>query len=172
MDIGSILLILALALAVVLFVSQPFLKQPVKEGVAPKSALATNERTRSALLAERDRVLDALQELDFDQALGKIPGEDFSLQRGSLTARGAEVLRELDRLGAHAEPRPAGDRLEADISARRGAGEAGMGVGDSIEDQIAARRRAREEKSVGFCPKCGRPLQKSDRFCPKCGTAL
>jgi len=69
------------------------------------------------------------------------------------------------------------DRLEAAIAARRadaqaGASTANIGAGDSIEDQIAARRRAREEKSVGFCPKCGRPLQKSDKFCPKCGTAL
>ncbi len=34
---------------------------------------------------------------------------------------------------------------------------------------IANRRRARSEKSSGFCPQCGKPIQKSDRFCPKCG---
>ena len=43
---------------------------------------------------------------------------------------------------------------------------------DAIEVMLSDRRRARQEKSGGFCPKCGRSLQKSDRFCPKCGARL
>jgi predicted amidophosphoribosyltransferase len=37
---------------------------------------------------------------------------------------------------------------------------------------LAARRRARQDKSAGFCPQCGSPVQKSDLFCPRCGKAL
>lgn len=164
MDLGSLFLILALALAVTLFVSQPFLKQPSNAITGSAAAFNSNEHSRSALQAERDRVLDALQELDFDQALGKIPAEDYPIQRGSLIARGVEVLRELDGV----DPRAA-NPLEDAIADRW---DANIGAVDPLEDQIAARRRAREEKSVGFCPKCGHPLQKSDRFCPKCGTPL
>jgi len=28
------------------------------------------------------------------------------------------------------------------------------------------------EKSGGFCPRCGKPVQKSDLFCPRCGATL
>lgn len=177
MDIGSFFLILALALAVGLFIAQPFFKSVRKESSTSNVAFETREHVRSSLLAEREQVLDALQELDFDEALGKIPEEDFPFQRNSLMAQGAAVLRKLDELEASPVTQSAEDRLEAAIAARRvdlqaGAGTVLPGAGDAIEDQIAARRRSREEKSVGFCPKCGRPLQKSDKFCPKCGTPI
>ncbi len=42
-------------------------------------------------------------------------------------------------------------------------------VDDELEMMLSNRKRARQEKSAGFCPKCGGPLQKSDKFCPKCG---
>lgn len=177
MDIGSLFLILALALAVGLFIAQPFLNSAFKEGSGRKVAFEARDHVRSALLAEREQVLDALQELDFDQALGKIPAEDFPYQRSRLLAQGAAVLRKLDELEPSVGVMSAEDRLEAAVAARRAetrgaAASANIGAGDAIEDQIALRRRAREEKSAGFCPKCGRPLQTSDRFCPKCGTAL
>jgi hypothetical protein len=47
-----------------------------------------------------------------------------------------------------------------------------VGQDDDLETLIANRRRVRKEKSAGFCPQCGGPLQKSDRFCPKCGKKL
>jgi predicted amidophosphoribosyltransferase len=43
---------------------------------------------------------------------------------------------------------------------------------DDVETILAARRRERQGKSGGFCPNCGRSIQKSDRFCPKCGQIL
>ncbi len=177
MDIGSLFLILALALAVGLFIARPFLNSSVNEASDRNIAFEAREHVRSALLAEREQVLDALQELDFDQALGKIPAEDFPFQRSRLLAQGAAVLRNLDEMEPPEAEASAEDRLEAAVAARRAetraaVASANIGAGDAIEDQIALRRRAREEKSAGFCPKCGRPLQKSDRFCPKCGTAL
>ncbi len=177
MDIGSLFLILALALAVIFFIARPFFKPEEKKGPAVKEAIETREHLRSALLAEEEHVLDALQELDFDDALGKIPAEDYPVQRTSLLNQGANVMRQLDQLEERDVTQSAEDRLEAAIAARRAdtraiAGAAGIGARDAIEDQIATRRRAREEKSVGFCTKCGHPLQKSDKFCPKCGTAL
>ena len=177
MDIGSFFLILALALAVGLFIAQPFLKTVTNDVTGKKVAFEAREHVRSALLAEREQVLDALQELDFDQVLGKIPAEDFPIQRNRLLAQGAAVLRKLDELIPPETELSAEDRLEVAIAERRSetrtaASAANISAGDAIEDQIALRRRTREEKSAGFCPKCGRPLQKSDQFCPKCGTAL
>jgi hypothetical protein len=172
MDIGSLFLVLALALVVGLFIAQPFLQNSPRVNAGYKKKVESQEHTRSALLAEKDRVLDALQELDFDRALEKIPDEEYAAQRKSLLVHGTEALRELDQLEAHSETKGAEERLVEATSARHEAGSVNIGAGDAIEDQIAARRRARDENSAGFCPKCGRPLQKSDRFCPKCGTAL
>lgn len=188
MDLGSIFLILALFIVVVLFISRPFFeKAPRVEDV---EAVRT-DHDLSSLMAERDRVLNALQELDFDYALGKIPEEDYPEQRARLLEYGAGVLRQLDEMQAVQANDSAEDRLEAVIAARRAdarsagrpgmqpaaaqAGASGSAVAtadDEIEAIIANRRRDRQEKSGGFCPQCGGAVQKSDRFCPKCGTTL
>ena len=69
MEIGSIFLILALFILVALFVARPFFEN--------KSVSVTEkEQEISSLMAEHDRVLGALQELDFDHYMGKIPEED------------------------------------------------------------------------------------------------
>ena len=189
MDIGSLFLLLALVILVIFFIAQPFFNRQ-KASARP----AGNGKQRAALLrAERARVIQALQELDFDYSLGKVPEEDYPGQRNALLLRGAEVLQKLDAL----QPQPptrgagsaraadpvgeAGDRLEEALAARRKAlsqAETPTGGPDvDLEALIAARRRARNgsaprEKSIGFCPQCGKSIQKSDRFCPKCGTEL
>ena len=174
MDLGSLFFILALFVLVGLFVSRPLIEK--------KATIVTkNEHDLSALLAEKERTLTALQELDFDAALGKIPEDDYPKQRELLKQRGAGVLRQIDALQGQTLSENAEKRLEAAIAARRISGqvilaEGGNGGGnyadDAVEALIAARRRSRQGKAAGFCPKCGRPLQQSDRFCPKCGAAI
>ncbi|MBM3144895.1 MAG: hypothetical protein FJ010_07960 [Chloroflexi bacterium] len=159
MDIGSIFLILALFLLTALFVGQPLFDRKSAAGRHSTSELST-------LLAERDRILNAISELDFDYTLGKIPAEDYPLQRGQLVQRGAEVLRQLDEYQGQAASDSASDRLETAIAA------GAVNPDDELEAMIAARRLARQEKAGGFCPQCGGPVVRSDRFCPKCGTAL
>lgn len=78
MDLGSVMLILALALGVGIFVSLPLARRDANEKlVADRKKLDSTDHVRSSLLAERDRLITALQELEFDQALGKIPEEDY-----------------------------------------------------------------------------------------------
>jgi hypothetical protein len=174
MDIGSLFIILALFVLVGLFVSRPFFEKKAK-------AISENEHDLSALLAEKDRTLTALQELEFDSALGKIPEEDYPRQRELLVQRGADVLRQLETLQGLELAGSPEKRLEAAIAERRISGQvalAGNGNGggnhpdDPVEALIATRRRNRQGKAAGFCHKCGRPLQQSDRFCPKCGAEI
>lgn len=189
MDIGSLFIILALLVLVGIFISRPLLER--------KNAKITSEEIKeehdySALLAERDRILDALEELDFDYAIGKIPEEDYPVQRNLLIQRGAYILQELDKYEGEPEQEQAETRLESAITARRiavrqgsqtratnavlssadTAGTAQTGADDEIEALIAARRRKRSDKSAGFCPQCGNAVTQSDRFCSKCGTTL
>ncbi len=191
MDLGSIFLILALLTLVALYITHPFFQKTGRRSAPASSA----EQHYSALMAEHDRILNALAELDFDHVVGKIPEEDYPSQRLGLLKSGAEVLRQLDAYRAAgagdrtAQPETAEARIEAAIAARRAAlspaltaaGAAGdpaaqaagaISADDDIEVSIANRRRARKEKSAGFCPQCGGPVQKSDRFCPKCGAKL
>ena len=74
MDIGSIFLMLALLVVVAIFVSRPLFEN---RKTASRPAVDQMEHKRSTLLAERDRTINALYELDFDHALGKIPAEDY-----------------------------------------------------------------------------------------------
>ena len=181
MDIGSIFLILGLFLLAAVFIARPLLdareRQP--QQVRPEQ----EEHKLSSLLAERDRVITTLQELDFDNVLGKIPEEEYPAQRAMFVQRGAEILRQLDALQPAAQPLPAvEDRLEDAIAARRqlrtrpeatnGNGKVVVTEDDDLEVLIASRRRVRPERAGGFCPKCGGPVQQSDRFCPKCGGNL
>jgi hypothetical protein len=46
----------------------------------------------------RIRELTALQELEFDNMLGKVPEEDYPVQRAELMRSGEAILRELDQL--------------------------------------------------------------------------
>ena len=182
MDIGSVLLLLALLVLIGLFIARPLLN-PETVNATPEAD--QKEHELSTLLAERDRVLTALEELDFDNALGKIPSEDYAGQRARFVAQGADVLRQLDELNGDTSEDEIERRIEEAIAARRittsTAAETEampqpqpvlVDADDEVEVQLAARRRSRQDKSAGFCPQCGRPVQQSDQFCPKCGNAL
>jgi rubrerythrin len=184
MDLGSILLVLAVLILIGMYLSRPFFeKQSISSaGISPQEE--EKDHNRSSLLAERDRLLTALQELDFDNTLGKIPEEDYPEQRKLLMLQGVEILKKLDSMQGKTAEDSVEARLEAVIAARRADGTraaltrvpavAGgpQHADDEIEQLISARRQGRKELSSGFCPKCGKPVQKSDVFCPKCGKKL
>ena len=158
MDLAAILFLVALLLAVSLYLAMPLMGN---------GARRVTEETQevSSLLAERERLLNALQELDFDFQLGKIPEEDYPVQRGDLLRKGADILRKLDALAPARPLRP--DKTKASAPA----GDRQLND-DEIESMLAARRRARTTKSAGFCPRCGKPVLVTDQFCPNCGKAL
>jgi hypothetical protein len=171
MEIGSLFLVLAVSLAVGLYVAQPFLQRRSRRVTADAQEI-------SALLAERDRVVNALQELDFDYNLNKIPAEDYPAQRAELLQKGTDILKKLDALLPSSNGKGAAvDRVESAVAARRADTSAAQTKeraldDDDIEALISARRSARKDKSGGFCPRCGKPVLASDRFCPHCGKAI
>lgn len=179
MELGAIFLILALLVLVGLFVSRPFMES------RRSFSISAEEHELSSLMAERDSLITALQELDFDHVLGKIPAEDYPNMRTALLGHAADVLRRIDEI----EPQKnaasdAESRVEAAIAARRADASVAKlpdsapslvpmyDEDDDLEDLIAARRAQRKEKSGGFCPNCGKPVLRSDRFCPSCGKAI
>ena len=94
-----------LAVACVLYVAWPFLREPapVDDRIAEPGA---RERRRLELAEERDRALAALKELEFDHRTGKVSDEDYRALVAPLRRTAADALRALDEGGA-AEAAPA-----------------------------------------------------------------
>jgi len=175
MELTAIFFSLAVLILVGMFLYAPFVEQHAR-------GVTEEEHDLSALMAERDRVINSLQELDFDFKLGKIPDEDYPTQRASLLQKGADILREIDSLtsspstvkAAGSEEQDTEARLEKAIAERRADGSAAKSelTDDDLESMISTRRKGRKERSAGFCPKCGKPVMVTDRFCPSCGKSL
>jgi hypothetical protein len=177
MELTAIFFSLAILILVSIYLYAPFMERRARR-------VTEEEHELSALMAERDRVINSLQELDFDFKLGKIPEDDYPVQRSSLLQKGADILRKIDSLapnGTGGEGRiragAQGDvekRIEQAIAARRAdAALARVAVtDDDLESMISARRKGRTNKSAGFCPRCGKPVMVTDRFCPSCGKSL
>ena len=91
----ALVLSAALAVACVLYVARPFLREPEPESDRLDVRDEADLR-RLALLEERDRALAALKELEFDHRTGTIADEDYRAQIGPLRRQAAEVLRALD----------------------------------------------------------------------------
>jgi len=162
MELGSVFLILALFLFVAYIVSRPLL---ASDRASPTLVLDRKNHALSSLLAERDRILRALQELEIDFEMGKIPKENYSSQRSFLVANGAEVLRKLEILQSEPERKNV-------ISEPHDLDFPETFPDDDLEVMLANRRRIRQEKSAGFCSKCGAPVFKTDHFCPGCGARV
>jgi hypothetical protein len=159
MDLAAILFLIAVLLAVSLYLVTPLMNN--------ESRRVVNETQQvSSLLAERERLLTALQELDFDFQLGKIPEEDYPVQRDDLLRKGADILKELDSLA------PARPPLRAGNGTTLASENTEQLSDDELESLLAARRKARKTKSAGFCPRCGKPILITDQFCSHCGKAL
>lgn len=166
MEIGAILFILALLLLVTSYVARPLLRHS-------STPFGRANPTLSRLQAQRERVLDSIQELEADHDMGKVLPAEYRTLRRQLATQGAIVLRKIDDLdgGADealeaeletrvAELRPSGQEMSPTPKAAREA---------EMESQVAP---LTERQSGGFCPECGTEAQAGDRFCSNCGHAL
>lgn len=175
MLIGSIFLVLALAAVVTVFIILPLWEQGGTDELIPRQEVKESEHQRSALLAERDRLLNALQELDSDNELGKIPAGEYAPARTDMLREAAAVLRSLDELNLAFENnhngapvnQPAEDDLEALIARRRHETAA-----RHDEQVLAADRPAGTAIRQAYCTQCGKPVMSGDKFCPACGAKV
>jgi hypothetical protein len=163
MDLGSLLLGLALLLIVAFIIAQPIIE---RQGVRERRVTPADR-----LRAEYEDLLAELRDLEFDHATGKINAEDFALLRAQLVARGADVLKQLETYG------PADDEIERAIASRRRARAERKGGGEA-ETAAAARRGNADQARRGAdggevtCPHCGAVARPGDQFCARCGARL
>ena len=126
----------------------------VKEApVVDAGAVVTGKR-RKELEREKQALLKALKELDFDHQMGKVSDKDFADISATYRARAIRVMRQLDE---------AGRDYEAMIAART-----------SRRGQASRRpaRRPRPRSKPDKCAKCGTRNDADAEFCKKCGGKL
>jgi hypothetical protein len=170
-DIGSLLLITAIIILVSYIVSRPFFTSghSTRSENDETAEFIKVEQKVSGLMSEKDRLFAALQELDADHDLGKLPADVYTSERARLLQTAARVLRAIDETEAQLKPlepvENGNNTAVSEIPLQDGAL-------DGVEEMVAARRRSRNEKSAGFCPHCGKVIQKSDQFCPACGSKV
>lgn len=145
MDVGSILMILAITILTAVFIARP-----VVEGW--DEGASEVDRRVSALKVELEQALALLQEMEMDRAMEKIAAEDYEPARAPLVARAAELMRAMDEM--QGRYLPADEAREAEIEA------------------AVMRRRSRQVSPPGYCTQCGTPLRAGDRFCGSCGAPV
>jgi hypothetical protein len=156
MDLASWMAVLAVAILAIAFIARPFIE---KDGFA----VTEKGKASSTLLAERDRIITVLQELELDYAMGKVSQEDYQIQRENWVRQGASIMKQLDELGVGVTVASTNGSVLKELDAE-------------VEAAIA-RRRESLEKDIEtdpskFCGHCGSELQRGDRFCSHCGAAV
>ncbi|HET9604536.1 MAG TPA: zinc ribbon domain-containing protein [Gemmatimonadales bacterium] len=104
---------------------------------------------------ERSRAVEALREIEFDRATGKLSDDDYGALRSRYTAIAVQAIRE-ERAAV-----PDDAALEAMIAARR------QGVAAGTCPTCGPR----PESDAAFCSSCGLRLP-TGRFCTACAAAL
>ena len=98
-----VVLAAALAVAVVVLVALPFLREPAP-GSDSLHELGAHERALLEAEEQRDRALAALKELEADHRAGRLSDADYRSVVGPLRREAAEALREVDGLRAGTPP--------------------------------------------------------------------
>jgi hypothetical protein len=167
--IGSLLLVLVI-IPVAVYVMQPLNRK--------RQTQLDGNPILSALMAERDHILTAIRDLDFDNTLGKIPAEEYPTQRDNLVRHGAQVLKNIDKLtppqAGRTGPSVQKDEVESYLASRRNQTRINPlpPAERNAEQFIGQRRKNKKSQGNQHCPHCGKPVVDSDRFCPSCGKSL
>lgn len=157
MDLGAILVGLAL-----LIVTLPLVLSPFRTGgrrATPASAAGSSPSQQQAA------VLAALRDLDFDFQIGKVSPEDYAGLRAQLVAEAAQHIQTQEA---------ADDEIEALIRARR-ASRTKVFVCANCDGALATDDRFCSHCGApvgGACPACGGNVQAGDAFCTACGARL
>ena len=104
---AALVLAAGLAVACVLAVALPFLREPEPDSDSLDD-LDEGERRRLELLETRDRALAALKELEFDHRTGTISDDDYRSQVGQLRREAASALQAIERDGSAGQPLSSG----------------------------------------------------------------
>lgn len=151
MELGSFLIVL-----LIFFLSGFYVLRPIFVGSSIGGRAGSTKR--DSLVAERERLLNSIEELDLELELKKISDAEHARNRDILLSDAAKVLKELDEL-----PRSkTGKRKKA----------ASPKDSDDLEKMIAERRKQIKGEKSFKCAHCGESVEQDAQYCSHCGGAL
>ncbi len=176
MDWGAIFFILALLIMTVLFLSQPFFNRETKSRSIVEQHFSDDSRNVNSLWSleeRRDQLLGALQDLEYDREMGKMPVDDYMTQREGLLDAGVKVIQQIRVIRPTTTPAliDANPHIGTSNSLSRSLRFPNFEE-DELEEMIKTYRRTRQEKAIGLCPRCWKAIKQSDRYCAQCGAPV
>lgn len=100
------------------------------------------------LYTQRDNILKAIKDIEFDRLMGKISEEDFTEMSSTYRRAGLSLLRDIDSQGG------------------------GYDGSESGYEESKTLREQHQEGAARFCSACGASAGIQDRFCGQCGAHL
>lgn len=136
-------------------------------------ALVGEERERVDLTEKKAQLLDAIQDLDFEKASGKLSDADYESARNEYLAEVAVVMERLDAI----TPKKPTKRKAKGAKAKKTAGggsEAAVACGACGTDNAGGAKFCMEcgEPLARACAACGEPASAKAKFCSGCGESL
>jgi rRNA maturation endonuclease Nob1 len=177
-------LIIGAALAVAALV---YVLLPLFDAIAPARA-----RTGGLVALAPESAIDALREIEFDRATGKLSDADYSALKAEYTRKGlVEMRARRGALSTHAPAATVGASVEATTQAPNEAtGPAALDIAEAAILRYRSIRREcdtcgpRPEPDPAFCSTCGKYLKgacahcgavvdaPASKFCAHCGNTL
>jgi uncharacterized membrane protein YvbJ len=167
----EIILALVIAALAALFISMPFFSRSKNTGGTEYIPDPRDERLR-ALRVQKDSLLNAIKDIEFDHGLGKLSGEDFEELLGRYKVETAQVLKDIDAIVKNGPIRE-DDDLEREIWAERKKFLTSYND-EEIEKEILRAREAmwNTTSDTVYCSNCGSACEADDLFCSRCGAKL
>jgi len=131
-----------------------------KDAPVVESGAAVTGKRRKELEREKQALLKALKELDFDHQMGKVSDKDFADIGSTYRARAIRVMRQLDDAGRDYEA-----MIEKEVAER-----AARETGD--RQPATGNRQPTAAADPAKCGKCATKNDVDAEFCKKCGNKL
>jgi len=157
-----------LALGAAVLVLGPLLREDV---MAPPRGRVPNARPARA---ESGSAVDALREIEFDRATGKLSDDDYRSLKASYTREALAELRARDAAAAVVTSGAGDDEVEAAIRRYRASAHVAVCPVDGTRPEPdAIFCSACGRYLAGRCPSCGAACDEAEqRYCSACGDAL
>jgi RNA polymerase subunit RPABC4/transcription elongation factor Spt4 len=164
MSTASLIIGLALLIVALWIAGAPLLDQ------SRRLQVTRRHRAEPAPAGDREAVLVALRDLDFDHQLGKVGDDDYDTQRTALLAQAAAAMpaRAPERAAARSTQRAA----QRPALQRRTCQACGAVLRPDDRFCVVCGEPAGSTRTERTCPTCARVARPDELFCPACGTAL
>jgi uncharacterized membrane protein YvbJ len=163
MELGTFFVQLSLLLIIIMIVASHFFNAPYRSHHTLETTYSTIsvQKKIQILLTQQEQLLERKAEIEADFVQGKMPNRYYQYAKEILRKDEEEILFLIQKIKA-----------KAALDAEKPAFHLDKNESEELEVMISEYRKTNEEKMIGFCSKCGKPVQKSDVFCARCGFPL